>query len=838
MDFYTNVCRTRDKILVKGYQGKKQVKMAVTYRPNHYIPSKKGDTAFKSLDGRSLEAVNLNSMGGARKFRERYSGVEGFEIHGYDKYIYTYIAEKFKGDIEYNPKLIKVASLDIECECEDGFPEPMIAGEKVNAISIKPFGKETVVFGIGPWNHDRTDVIYNECTNEANLLMKFVKYWRSESFDIITGWNVNSFDITYLCNRIDKILGEDEHKKLSPWNQSDVREFTAHGYQKQQVYNLYGVNVLDYLELYRKHTFVNQESYRLDHIANVELGKSKLDYSEYGNLHTLYKQDYPKFLEYNVQDAVLVEELEEKLGLIELVQAMSYNAKCNYNDTFGMVKYWETIIYNFLKEQNIQTPPQRLKTGNDKMKPIIGAYVKDPLVGGHDWVVSFDLNSLYPHIIMQYNISPEKMVKEYKEDVSIDRLLNKECNLSYLKQQNNTVCPNGAKFKRDRQGFLPELMEKFYDERKQWKRKMIEYQIERESCKDRKRLRELDTLIKRANNNQMVRKIALNSAYGALANQYFAFFSIDLAEAITTSGQLIIKWSERTINDFMNKTLGTEDEDFVIAMDTDSVYITMDKLVQKVLPEETDKGKIIDFLNKSEGMFEKVLADGFDELSEYTNAFQNKMEMGREVIADRGIWTAKKRYILNVHDNEGVRLAEPKLKMMGIETAKSSTPQWVRTKLTEAFKVVMNGTEQDLWEFVETSRKEFRNLPPEQVAFPRGCKGLVQYACPTHIYSKGTPIHVRGSLLYNHHLKKKNIDRRYEMIKNGEKIAFSYLTVPNPINENVISFTNVLPRELDLHRFIDYDMQFNKAFVDPLKVVISLIGWNVEPVASLDSFFG
>ena len=838
MDFYTNVCRTRDKILVKGYQGKKQVKMAVSYRPKHFIPSKKGQTAYRALDTRPLEVVELNSMGGARKFREQYSGVEGFEIHGYDKYIYTYIADKFQGDITYNPKLIKVASLDIECECEDGFPDPMIAGEKVNAISIKPFGKETVVFGIGPWDHDRSDVIYHNCTNEANLLMNFIKYWRTESFDIITGWNVNSFDITYLCNRIDRILGEDEHKKLSPWNQSDVREFTTMGYQKQMIFNLYGVNVLDYLELYRKHTFVNQESYKLDHIAQVELGKQKLDYSEYGNLHTLYRQDYPKFLAYNVQDAVLVEELEEKLGLIELVQAMSYNAKCNYNDTFGMVKYWETIIYNFLKEQGIQTPPQRLKTGSDKMKPIIGAYVKEPLVGGHDWVVSFDLNSLYPHIIMQYNISPEKMVKEYKEDVSIEKLLNKECNLSYLKQQNNTVCPNGTKFKRDRQGFLPELMEKFYDERKAWKKKMIEYQIERESCKDTKRRRELDTLIKRANNNQMVRKIALNSAYGALANQYFAFFSVDLAEAITTSGQLIIKWSERTINDFMNKTLGTENEDFVIAMDTDSVYITMDKLVKQVLPDETDKGKICDFLNNAEGMFEKVLSDGFDELADYTNAFQNKMEMGREVIADRGIWTAKKRYILNVHDNEGVRLAEPKLKMMGIETAKSSTPQWVRTRLTDAFKVVMSGTEEDLWEFVEKARKEFRNLPPEEVAFPRGCKGLVQYACPTNIYSKGTPIHVRGSLLYNHQLKKKNIDRRYEMVKNGEKIHFSYLTMPNPINENVISFLNVLPRELDLHRFIDYDMQFDKAFVDPLKVVISLIGWNVEPVASLDSFFG
>ena len=838
MDFYTSVCRTRDKILVKGYKGNKQEKLAVSYRPNHYIPSKKGETPFRALDGRHLEAVNLNSMGGARKFRERYAGVDGFEIHGYDRYIYTYIADRFKGDIEYNQKLIKTASLDIECECEDGFPEPILANEKVNAISIKPFGKETVVFGIGPWEHNRTDVIYHNCKNEAQLLIEFIKYWRKESFDIITGWNVNSFDITYLCNRIDRILGEDEHKKLSPWNQSDVREFVAQGYQKQMVYNLYGINVLDYLELYRKHTFVNQESYRLDHIANVELGKGKLDYSEYGNLHTLYRQDYAKFLEYNVQDAVLVEQLEEKLGLIELVQTMSYNAKCNYNDTFGMVKYWETIIYNFLKEQKIQTPPQRLKTGNDKMKPIVGAYVKEPIVGGHNWVMSFDLNSLYPHLIMQFNISPEKMIKGNRQDVNVERMLNKECDLSYVHQTNNTVCPNGVMFSRNKQGFLPELMEKFYDERKEWKKKMIEYQKEREDCTDTKRRKELDTLIKRAYNNQQVRKIALNSAYGALANQYFAFFSIDLAEAITTSGQLVIKWAEKTINEYLNSVLKTEDKDYVVAMDTDSVYITMDEMVKQIFPEDTPKDKIIDFLRKSEGQIEQVLADGFKDLAQYTNAFQQKMQMGREVIADRGIWTAKKRYILNVHDNEGVRLAEPKLKMMGIETAKSSTPQWVRKKLADALKVVMQGTEQELWEFVETARKEFRNLPPEEVAFPRGCKNLVQYADSTSIYSKGTPIHVRGSLLYNHLLKSKNLDMRYENIKNGEKIHFTYLSLPNPINENVISFINVLPKEFDLRRFVDYDMQFEKSFVDPLKVIITKLNWNVEPVASLNDFFG
>ena len=835
MDFDTNVCRSLYKILVIGYKGKTKQKVAVNYRPNHYILSKKSESPYKSLDGRNLEVVNLNSMGGARKFREKYSGVEGFEVHGYDRYVYTYLADKFQGDIKFDTSLIKIATLDIECECENGFPEPILAAEKINAISIKPFGKECQVFGIGPWEHNQ-NLVYHNCKNETDLLQKFIKYWRTEWFDIITGWNVNSFDITYLCNRIDKILGEDEHKKLSPWGQSHTREYTSMGYQKNQIFELSGVNIVDYLELYRKNTFHNQESYKLDYIAQFELGKGKLDYSDFGSLHTLYRQDYGKFLEYNVRDVVLVEELEEKLGFIDLIITMAYSAKCNYIDTFGMVKYWETIIYNFLKDQNIQTPPQRLKTGNDKNKPIVGAYVKEPIVGGHNWVMSFDLNSLYPHLIMQYNISPEKMLKGNRQDVTVDRMLNKECDLSYCKQTNTAVAPNGVLFSRDKQGMFPELMETFYEERKKWKGKMIEYQKEKERTTDTVRRKQLDTLIKRAYNNQQVRKIALNSAYGAMANQYFAFFSIDMAEAITLSGQLAIRWAEKICNEYLNKVLKTDNEDYVIAIDTDSIYITVDKLVNQVLPD-APKDKVIDFLSKAEVQIEDVLEKGFIDLANYTNAFEQKMEMGREVIADRGIWTAKKRYILNVHDNEGVRLTKPKLKMMGIETAKSSTPLWVRKKLEEALKVVMTGNEQELWQFVENARKEFRNLPVEDASFPRGCKGLVQYADTTNIYSKGTPIHVRGSLLFNHHLREKSLDMRYETIKNGEKIHFTYLTTPNPINENVISFTSVLPKEFDLHRFVDYDMQFDKSFVEPLKNIVQLINWNVEPVASLDSFF-
>ena len=837
MDFYTNVCRTRDKILVKGYQNNKPHMMKVAYRPNHYVLSKKGDTAFRSLDGRPLEAVNLDTMGGARKFREQYNQVDGFEIHGYDKYIYTYIAEKFQGDIEWDYNKVKIATLDIECESENGFPEPTLAEEKVNAITIKPFRHNAHTFGIGPWNECPANVTYHECKDEAFLLEAFIKYWRKESFDVITGWNVDAFDMTYLCNRVDKLFGEGSHKKFSPWNMSDVRDYINHYGNKVVVFNLYGINIIDYMALYKQRTFVNQESYSLDHISHIELDKQKIDYSEYGNLHTLYKNNYSLYLEYNVKDVTLVEDLEDKLGLLELTMTMAYNAKCNYSDTFGMVKYWETIIYNFLKEQKIQTPPQKLE--KTKHHSIVGAYVKEPIVGKHDWVMSFDLNSLYPHIIMQYNVSPEKMIKGDIMTLSIDKLLNREHDLSELKKQNNTVTPNGVKFSRDRQGFLPELMEKFYEERKEWKKKMIQYQIENESCKDPARKRELSKLIKRAYNNQQVRKIALNSAYGALANQYFAFFDPNLAEGITTAGQMIIKTAENTINTFLNDTLGTKDEDYVIAMDTDSIYVSFDKMVQHIFPANTPKSKIVDFLNNAgQDKILDVLTKGYVELADYTNAFQQKMVMGREIIADRGIWTAKKRYILNVLDNEGVRLAEPKLKMMGIETAKSSTPQWVRKKLTEVLKVVMNGTEEEVWDFVETARKEFRTLPVEEIASPRGCNNLAQYSDATNIYSKGTPIHVRGALLYNHLLKKKNVHKRYENVKNSDKIHFTYLTVPNPINENVISFINVLPREFELTNYIDYDMQFDKSFIEPLKNIITLIGWNVEPVASLDSFFG
>lgn len=831
MHYYTNIKRYKDLILARGVKnGEKYIKR-LKYEPTLYIPTNK-PTAHKSIAGEYLQSKKFSSPSQARHWKKQYDNT-GIDIHGLEQWEYTYIAETYPSDIDFDIKNINILNIDIECECENGFPEPTEAEERVNAITMKLFGhKETHVIGIDNFDYKNDDpnVIYHKTRHEKELLLEFMRIWDELEPDIVTGWNVETFDIAYLVNRIWKLFDWDTVRKLSPHELITSREWLYMGQKKMISYNIAGVAILDYLEMYKKFTYITRETYRLDHIAEVELGKKKIDYSEFGAMHLFYRNDYQKFLDYNIRDTELVEQLDDKLQLMELVITMAYQAKCNFEDVFGSVRYWDLVIYNFLKKRGMIPPPKKLSQDSR----IIGAYVKEPQVGQHKWVMSFDLNSLYPHLIMQYNMSPDTYQKKiFNQEINVNKLLEGEVDLSML--NNTTVTPNGALFRTDKQGFLPELLEEMYDQRVLFKRKMIDKQIELETIdkNDLTKRKECEYAIVKYHNNQMVRKIALNSCYGALGNQYFRYFNREIAEGITTSGQLSIKWVERAVNKFLNKLLET-DKDYVVAIDTDSIYVTFEDLVDRVNPKNP-----VEFLDTiAKEKIEPMINSNYEELASYTNAYQNKMEMGREVIADKGIWTAKKRYILNVHDSEGVRFKTPKLKMMGIETAKSSTPMWCRKKLEEGIRTLMNGTENDVWDFITNSRNEFNKLPIEEISFPRGVQNVKKYYNAASIYNKGTPIHVRGSLLYNNFLYKYNIDKKYPVIQNGEKVKFCYMKLPNIMNENVISFVSALPKEFELEPYIDYDTQFQKSFVEPLGVILDKIGWTTEPVSTLDSFFG
>lgn len=849
--FYTNVSLYRNDILLRGYENGKRFQQTIPYRPYVFVPSRGNiDTPYRNLKGQKFDKMEFPTISEASNFVNEYKDYDNFSIYGLSArphFVYTFIRDHFPGNIEYDPKVISVVSLDIETASDDGFPDIATANKEVIAITVRRNGK-SVVLGCHPYNVKDDSVTYMHCSSERDLLEKFIQVWRSEEYnpDVLTGWNVEFFDIPYLVNRIKRELGDVYAKKLSPWNVLNKRKVTIVG-REHEVYDPAGVTILDYMQLYRKFTFVMQESYKLDHIAHVELGERKIDYSdEYESLHDLYEKNFDLFIDYNIKDVVLVDRLDEKLKLIEQVYALAYDGKVNFQDTFTSVRMWDIIIHNYLMDKNIVVPPIQIK---EKERQIMGAYVKDPQVGMHKWVVSFDLNSLYPHLIMQYNISPETFVDTISSlsfDDGIDRILDGALNdmgiRNELEAQNVTVAASGCMFDKDRIGFLPELMQKMYDDRVVYKKLMLEAKQRYEhthSYEDEK-------AISANHNMQLAKKIQLNSAYGALGNNYFRWFDPKFAESITKSGQLSIKWIERKMNAYLNKLFNTENEDYVLACDTDSMYITLDRLVDQVFASKRNEyesesdwtAAVVAFLDRvCEQKLEPFIDKGYEELAEYVNAYGQKMTMKREAIANKGIWTAKKRYILNVYNNEGVQYSEPKLKMMGIEAVRSSTPSAVRTKIKEALGIIMNQTEDDLIKFIDNFRQEFKTLPFEDVAFPRGCKGLSTYSDAASIFKKGTPIHVKGALLFNNELKKKNLLKKYQPVYEGEKVKFCYLKVPNPLREHVVATTGELPKELELDKYIDYDTQFEKAFLDPLSTVVNAIGWHTEKQMSLEAFW-
>jgi len=833
--FYTNAFRYGKVIKYIGYENGNKISYSVPFKPSLFVTSNKArdDSSWNALDGTPVEPIVFNDMSEATNFNKSYSDVPSFKIFGNTNYVVQYINEEFPGDIAWDRNLINVTSLDIECKFGDGFPEPALADQEITAITTKNNIDDTYyTFGCMDYDVDKSlmqdhAVEFIWCEDERDLLNKFVKHMNTTSPDVLTGWNIEFFDIPYLVNRIAKICGESTMKRLSPWKMVDARE-THTGFGQSTIkYELKGIAILDYMAIFKKfgYSYGPQESYKLDHIANVVLGERKLDFGEASDLNELYDNDYQKFIDYNIKDVELIDRMEDKLGLITLCLTMAYKGGVNYEQVLGTVAIWDSLIYRDLHSKHIAVP----MNAESFKGAYPGGYVKEPQVGMHDWICSFDLNSLYPSIIMQYNMSPETILLDDEPGVNVESVLKGQV-------QNNVpdtaLAVNGTRFSTKKLGVLPSIIQEIYTERVGHKQKQIKAEQELELCTVKSEVYALEKRIAIAKNQQMALKILLNSLYGAMGNKWFRYFDMRIAEGITLTGQATIRWAENNLNNYLNTTLKTN-KDYVVAIDTDSVYVTLDQLVKQFKPVNP-----VDFLDKiCSTALEGALTECYDRLYKSLGGIQNHMVMGREVIADRGIWTAKKRYILNVYDNEGVRYAQPKLKIMGIEAIKSSTPAICRQALKDIFKRIIETDEETVQSDIANFKIAFRQASAEEVSFPRGVNNLNKWTDKDTVYKKGTPIHIRGAILHNNLVTDKKLSRKIEKITSGDKVKFTYLVKPNPIKENVIAFIDYMPKQFNLDKYVDYNMQFEKTFLGAIEPVLDAVGWKSERSITLESFF-
>lgn len=836
MKFYTSVVQWGNSILVREVEYGTRKNYRVPYSPTLYVPTTKV-TGTTNLKKENVAPVEFETIKEAKEFISNYKD-QPHLVFGFDKFNYTWISDTYSGLIKYDRSKILIFTIDIEVEAEHGFPVPEKATEPMICISLKNhYNQKIMVWGMKPFKSKNPNVVYKLCSSETDLLLSFVEYWEKFTPDVVTGWNVDGFDIPYLYNRIKNVLGDDVVKKLSPWGVVAGYDKMFRG-KKQFRVDILGVSILDYLQLYQKFTYKKQESYKLEYIAQEELGKGK-NKNPYKTFKEWYTKDYQGFVEYNIVDVTVVDELDDKLKLLDLAFTLAYYAKINFSDVYSPVRMWDVIIYNFLRDHNIAIPQA---TNNQKFEAFEGAYVKEPLPGLYGWTVSFDLTSLYPHLIMMYNLSPETKAGTYSQRMSVDTLLSKSNDLDFLKSEKKTVAPNGTKYTTEFRGFLPQLMEDMFDKRKEFKKKMIESKKQYEGTKDSVYSDE----VARYDMIQMALKIALNSAYGAVGNAGFRYFDLDIAEAITTGGQLSIRWIEQDFNKYMNKLMKTADVDYIIAADTDSIYINFGPLINllvagQILPTD----KMVDKVNSICESMKSVITKSYDDLASYVNAYEQKMDMKRECICDTAIWTGKKHYSLSVWDAEGVRYKTPKLKIMGLEAIKSSTPAICRKKLTEGIKLIFDtqnnpNKSQIINEFIQDFKKVFDKLPIDEIASPRGVNGLENYINSTTIYNAGATAHIKGSLIYNHHIKLNKLDKKYEIIKSGERIKYIYLEEPNPINAGVISFPADFPEELDILKYVDLEAQFSATFTVPFALLLNVIGVTIDSsfgdIVSLESF--
>ena len=909
-NFYTNIDVRGSKIFLRYFEDDQHKSEVIEFGPELYIRTNNAAKAdAMSMHDEPLEAVQFSDHREMRSFIESYKDVDGFAVYGTENIMNQFVSKAYPGDIKYDGQKIRGAVVDIETFSGDievlpdgtiapidgPFPKPEEAAHPINLITLyHTVEKRYYVWGleyfkgefIGTYKHNpdhprvgKMDVVYKGFREEYDMLNDFVSVWNQKGFNFWSGWNIEGFDNPYLTNRIEKVCGEKAKKALSPWNMIQKDSIATSWGEDQEMYHWIGCQMLDYKQLFEKHGFMNPDDKKLDTVARLILGEGKVDYADEGNLNTLYIRNYQKAVEYNIVDVDLIVLMNAKKRFFELTFILAYLCKSNYQDTLGTVKPWSALTYSMLYAKG-QRP--KIKSVYEGDVQFGGGFVREIKAGRVKWIVSCDLNSLYPHLIQQYNlgaetlIEPEDLPAEVRAiaNFTLDDLVNKRVDLSALKKHNICMTANRAFFKRGKKSIFNEKTREIYDSRKKVKKQMLAFEQEEVNLKakigdreptaeEQARLDELEILISTYDVHQHSLKILMNSLFGAIGNKWFReYFDIRVAEGITLSGKLSILWIARKLDEYLNKVLKLGEVEhkihhtnrpaetvleivsgtnFAIYQDTDSCYLDMSRLVDRFFTEEQQKNeveKIVNFLDKLFAeKIEPYIDSCYQELADYMNADDQRMFMKREVIATDAIWTAKKRYTMLVADSEGVRyLPDLYHKTVGLDAVKASSPKHCRDWMLEGYKIALQGTENELQEFVLAKKKEFMALPIERVATPSGVNGLEKYSDPNNIFIKGTPKHVKASLWHNHIIQKNGI-KGLAKIQSGDKIKFVELKTPNPYGCECIAFQGKLPTEFKLDKYVNYETNWEKSFVSLLENLLVAINWSATRQASVMDWF-
>ncbi|ARB05831.1 hypothetical protein fHeYen901_58 [Yersinia phage fHe-Yen9-01] len=857
------------------------------------------ESKYKDIYGANCQKKKFDSLWEAKQWMKRMEDI-GQDAMGMDDFKLAYLSDKYPDEIQYDASKIRTVNYDIEVTAPE-FPNASQALYPVDALTHydsvankfyvfdllnSPYGSVTkwcpIKAGLPESEggdeipQDILDRIeYMAFDTEEELLLEYLNLWERQTPVILTGWNVEGFDNPYMYNRLKNVFGENTAKRLSP-NRKVNSKIIQNMYGDKEVITPLGISVLDYLDLYKKFSFTNQASYKLDYVAEAELGVGKMKYD--GPINKLRELDHQRYISYNIIDVARVQQIDQKRQFLNLSMSLGYYAKMQIQSVFSPIKTWDAIIFNSLKAQDKVIPQSQRHV----QQGYPGAYVKEPKPSAYKYIMSFDLTSLYPSIIRQVGISPETIAGQFKLHPIAEYI-----NMTAPKPSEEFSCsPNGWMFDKNIDGIIPVEITKVFNQRKEHKGYMLAAQRNMELIKDilnhksfgdkslktdinhradfddevKELLKELteadlsmlldkaDRAAIASNTAQINRKLLINSLYGALGNIYFRYYDLRNASAITLFGQMAIQWIERKINEYLNKTIGTDNFNYVIAGDTDSVYVCVDKLIEKVGEDKfRDTNHLVDFLDKfAREKMEPAIDAGFREMGAYMNNKEHLMFMDREAISCPplgsdgigGFWTAKKRYALNVYDMEGTRYAEPKMKIMGLETQKSSTPKACQKALKECIRRMLQEGEQSLQEYYKEFESEFRQQDYTTIASVSSANNIAKYDDNGFPAFK-CPSHIRGVLTYNR--ASKNVDGA-EAIVEGEKVMVLPLMDQNPFGDKVISWPSGinLPSaiEHDVLKYLDYTSLFNKTFVKPLESFTTAAELHYEKRASLDDIFG